>query len=118
VVQPQAEVHPVLGSRLNHGEDTALCGHADECLAGLHCHQAQGRQRRQHRVKHGPKLRPIGVLAGDQFVSPVRLDGGAVLPGGDFRGGPCCLCVAAFHLPQPTELREGGGLARLMRPAH
>ncbi len=50
VLQPQAEVHPARGRRLDHGEGTAGRDQADHRLAGLHRRRADRGQRRQHRV--------------------------------------------------------------------
>jgi hypothetical protein len=41
VLEPQAEVGPALGRRLDHGEGTEGRGQADECLAGLHRYRAE-----------------------------------------------------------------------------
>ena len=72
VVQPQAEVHLVLGGRLHHGEGAARTDQADHRLAGLHRHLAKRGQHRQHGVEHQAQLRAVGVLGVDQFVRAER----------------------------------------------
>ena len=68
VVQPQAQVHPVLRGGPHHGEGPARGDQRDDGLAGLHRRRAEYGQQSQHRVQDRPQLRPVRVLPLDQLV--------------------------------------------------